>query len=82
MFPLRTPFARKKYLPGVRAWYRDEVFPNELIPEIGALGVLGANIEGYGGAGMNSVSYGLVLQELERGDGTRSGIHLSCSELA
>ena len=66
-------FARKKYLPGVRAWYRDEVFPNELIPEIGALGVLGANLEGYGCAGMDATSYGLIMREIEYVDsGLRS----------
>ena len=49
-------------------------FPTELIPEIGELGVLGANLpEEYGCAGLNNVAYGLIMQELERGDsGIRS----------
>ncbi|MGH8234213.1 MAG: acyl-CoA dehydrogenase family protein [Rhodanobacteraceae bacterium] len=49
-------------------------FPTELIPEVAGLGLLGAAIpEEYGGAGMNAVSYGLICQELERGDsGLRS----------
>jgi len=66
-------FARKAYLPGLRQWYRDEVFPNELIPQIGALGVLGANLEGYGCAGMDATSYGLIMREIEYVDsGLRS----------
>ena len=45
----------------------------ELIPEMGRLGFLGANLEGYGCAGMSNVEYGLIMQELERGDsGLRS----------
>ena len=48
-------------------------FPRELIPEMAALGFLGANIEGYGCAGMSNVEYGLIMQEIERGDsGLRS----------
>jgi len=66
-------FARKAYEPGLRAWYREEVFPNELIPQIGALGVLGANLEGYGCAGMDATSYGLIMREIEYVDsGLRS----------
>ncbi|MEZ4270275.1 MAG: acyl-CoA dehydrogenase family protein [Myxococcota bacterium] len=56
--------------------HRNGQFPRETIPEIGELGLFGANIDGYGCAGMNNVSYGLVLQELERGD---SGVALLCS---
>ncbi len=70
----------------VRAWVDDRVmpiineayigrhFPRELIPEMGELGVLGANMpEEYGCAGLNNVAYGLINQELERGDsGIRS----------
>ena len=55
------------------AYIRRE-FPTQLIPELGELGVLGANLpEEYGCAGLNNVSYGLIMQELERGDsGIRS----------
>ena len=55
------------------AYIRRE-FPTQLIPELGELGVLGANLpEAYGCAGLNNVSYGLIMQELERGDsGIRS----------
>ena len=49
------------------------VFPSELVPEMGRLGFFGANLEGYGCAGMSNVEYGLIMQELERGDsGVRS----------
>jgi len=48
-------------------------FPNELIPVMGEMGLLGASLEGYGCAGLGAVAYGLTMQELERGDsGVRS----------
>src|SRR6185295_1264728 len=48
-------------------------FPAQLVPEMAEMGLLGANLEGYGCAGLNSVAYGLIMQELERGDsGIRS----------
>ena len=66
-------FARERYGPRVAACFREERFPDELIPEIGALGVLGASLDGYGCAGMDPVSYGLVMRELEYVDtGLRS----------
>jgi glutaryl-CoA dehydrogenase len=66
-------FADERALPLVRDCYREARFPNELIPEMASLGFLGANLEGYGCAGMNNVEYGLVMQELERADsGLRS----------
>jgi glutaryl-CoA dehydrogenase len=66
-------FADERILPLIRDCYRDARFPSELIPELGELGFLGANLEGYGCAGMNNVEYGLVMQELERADsGIRS----------
>ncbi len=66
-------FVEDRVIPVVRDAYRDGVFPKHLIPELGSLGFLGANLEGYGCAGMNNVEYGLVMQELERGDsGLRS----------
>ena len=52
---------------------RDGSFPMELVPAMAELGMFGANLEGYGCAGMNNVAYGLLMQELERGDsGLRS----------
>src|SRR5271166_969311 len=66
-------FVEDRVIPVVRDAYRDGVFPKHLIPELGSLGFLGANLHGYGCAGMNNVAYGLVMQELERGDsGLRS----------
>ena len=66
-------FADERILPLIRDCYRDARFPSELIPELGELGFLGANLEGYNCAGMSNVAYGLVMQELERADsGLRS----------
>ena len=66
-------FVEERVVPAIRDCYRDARFPSELVPELGRLGFLGANIEGYGCAGMNNVEYGLIMQELERGDsGVRS----------
>ena len=60
-------FAEERILPLIRDCYRDARFPSELIPEMAELGFLGANLEGYGCAGMSNVEYGLIMQELERG---------------
>ena len=66
-------FVDERVLPLIRDCFRDARFPKELIPEMARLGFLGANLEGYGCAGMSNVEYGLVMQELERGDsGLRS----------
>jgi len=61
-------------MPVIGKAYIDRRFPKELIPELAELGVLGANLpEEYGCAGLNNVAYGLIMQELERGDsGIRS----------
>jgi len=66
-------FADERILPLIRDCYRDARFPAELIPEMAELGFFGANLEGYGCAGMSNVEYGLIMQELERADsGVRS----------
>jgi glutaryl-CoA dehydrogenase len=66
-------FVEDRVIPIIRESFRDGRFPKELIPELGYLGFLGANLEGYGCAGMSNVEYGLIMQELERGDsGLRS----------
>src|SRR5678816_685213 len=67
-------FVNDKVLPIIGKCYVDGRFPKELIPEMASLGVLGANLpEEYGCAGLNNVAYGLIMQELERGDsGVRS----------
>jgi glutaryl-CoA dehydrogenase len=66
-------FAEERVVPLIRDCFREARFPRELIPEMASLGFLGANLEGYGCAGMSNVEYGLVMQELERADsGIRS----------
>jgi glutaryl-CoA dehydrogenase len=66
-------FVDERVIPLIRDCFRDARFPRELIPEMARLGFLGANLEGYGCAGMSNVEYGLIMQELERGDsGLRS----------
>jgi glutaryl-CoA dehydrogenase len=67
-------FVDERVLPIIGKCYVDGRFPKELIPEMASLGVLGANLpEEYGCAGLNNVAYGLIMQELERGDsGIRS----------
>ena len=60
-------------LPVIGRHFREGTFPAQLVPRLGELGVLGANLSGYGCAGVSNVAYGLGLQELERGDsGLRS----------
>jgi glutaryl-CoA dehydrogenase len=67
-------FVSKEFLPRIQEHVRkDGSFPMELVPQMAELGLFGANLEGYGCAGMNNIAYGLVMQELERGDsGLRS----------
>jgi glutaryl-CoA dehydrogenase len=66
-------FVDERILPVIRESFSSATFPKHLIPEMGKLGFFGANLEGYGCAGMSNVEYGLVMQELERGDsGLRS----------
>ena len=64
----------KEFLPRLQEHIRqDGSFPMDLVPQIAELGMFGANLKGYGCAGMNNVAYGLLMQELERGDsGLRS----------
>jgi len=62
-----------EFLPVVTEHHRAGTFPVSLIPKLGDLGVFGATLKGYGCAGLNHVAYGLIMQELERGDsGLRS----------
>jgi glutaryl-CoA dehydrogenase len=69
-----------KVIPLMRECFENHRFPKELIPELAALGLLGSSLEGYGCAGMNGVSYGLICQELERGDsGIRSFVSVQSS---
>jgi glutaryl-CoA dehydrogenase len=66
-------FVEDNIVPIIEECFRIERFPGELVPVMGELGFFGASLEGYGCAGMSNVEYGLVMQELERGDsGLRS----------
>jgi glutaryl-CoA dehydrogenase len=67
-------FVDERIIPVIGDCYIDGRFPKEIIPGLAELGVFGANLpEEYGCAGLNNVSYGLIMQELERGDsGIRS----------
>lgn len=66
-------WVEKRYLPGVSDWFEQGIFPVHLIPEMAGLGLFGLKLKEYGGAGVNSTAYGLVCQEIERGDsGLRS----------
>ncbi len=58
-------FVRQEAAPIIRDHFRAGTFPKELINPIGAMGLLGANLQGYGCPGLNNVAYGLILQELE-----------------
>src|SRR5258708_21166829 len=61
-------FVRERYLPRAAEFFENESFPLDLVSELAELGLLGGFLEGYGCAGMNTVSYGLALEELEDGD--------------
>jgi glutaryl-CoA dehydrogenase len=61
-------FVEDNLIPIIEECFRAERFPRELVPAMGELGFFGANLEGYGCAGMSNVEYGLIMQELERGD--------------
>ncbi|HEV8119890.1 MAG TPA: acyl-CoA dehydrogenase family protein [Candidatus Polarisedimenticolia bacterium] len=66
-------FVSERVLPVIEGHFRAGTFPVDLIPAMADLGMLGANLQGYGCAGLNAVAYGLIMQELERGDsGLRS----------
>jgi glutaryl-CoA dehydrogenase len=66
-------FVEDEVLPHVAKHFRAGTFPRELPKRLGALGALGAHLEGYGCAGLSPVAYGLIMQELERADsGVRS----------
>ncbi|MCB1182848.1 acyl-CoA dehydrogenase family protein [bacterium] len=69
-------FVSDRFMPLVRDHFRAGTFPTELIPELGALGLLGTHVEGPGCPGLSGTIYGLVCAELERGD---SGLRSFCS---
>lgn len=61
-------WVEQRYLPGIADWNERAEFPLELAREIARFGAFGGNIQGYGCAGLTPLQYGLVMQELERGD--------------
>ena len=61
-------FVDEQVLPVIRECFEQHRFPKDLVREIASLGLLGSSIDGYDCAGLNSVCYGLICQELERGD--------------
>jgi len=66
-------FVDREVLPTIERHFAGETFASELVPRMAELGMFGANLKGYGCAGMNNVAYGLIMQELEAGDsGLRS----------
>ncbi|MGH9595042.1 MAG: acyl-CoA dehydrogenase family protein, partial [Bryobacteraceae bacterium] len=73
-------FVEDEVIPVIQKHNREGTFPTNLVPQLGELGFFGANLEGYGCAGMSNVAYGLVMQELERGDsGLRSFVSVQSS---
>ena len=67
-------------IPIIEGHCREGTFPMHLIPQIGEMGLLGMNLEGYGCAGMSNMAYGVACQELERGDsGIRSFVSVQGS---
>src|SRR5919206_50167 len=73
-------FAADRVVPRLETWYEEGFFPKELGPEIGALGLLGMHLSGYGCAGASAVSYGVACRELEAADsGLRSFVSVQGS---
>ncbi len=69
-----------KFMPVIEEHNRAATFPMHLVRELGELGVLGSSLQGYGCADLSPVAYGLILQELERGDsGLRSFVSVQGS---
>ena len=73
-------FVDDRVIPLMREAFEQHTFPGELVGEVAELGLFGSSIDGYDCAGLNSVSYGLICQELERGDsGLRSFVSVQSS---
>ena len=73
-------FVQDKVKPHIADWFARGVSPRELAADLGRLGLLGMHLTGYGCAGLNAVCYGLICQELERGDsGIRSFVSVQSS---
>lgn len=73
-------FVEEKFIPVIEECYMNAEFPSHLIPSLAELGVFGSTLKGYGCAGLNNIAYGLICQELERGDsGIRSFVSVQSS---
>ncbi len=73
-------FVEREFLPVVRQHHRAGTFPTDLVPELGRLGLLGAHVQGPGCPGLSATVYGIICQELERGDsGLRSFVSVQGS---
>lgn len=73
-------FVDDRVIPLMREAFEQHIFPRELIPQVAELGLFGSSIDGYDCAGLNSICYGLICQELERGDsGLRSFVSVQSS---
>jgi glutaryl-CoA dehydrogenase len=70
----------EQVLPQIQHCFEEHRFPHELIPQLASLGLLGSSLSGYECAGLNAICYGLICQELERGDsGIRSFVSVQSS---
>jgi glutaryl-CoA dehydrogenase len=70
----------EQVLPIIQRCFEEHRFPKELIPQLASLGLLGSSLQGYDCAGLNAICYGLICQELERGDsGIRSFVSVQSS---
>lgn len=66
-------FVDESVMPIISEAFENATFPKDIIPQLGEMGLLGASLKGYGCAGVDSITYGLIMQELERADsGIRS----------
>ena len=73
-------FVDEQAIPVMREAFEQHLFPRDLIAQVAELGLLGSSIDGYDCAGLNSICYGLICQELERGDsGLRSFVSVQSS---
>jgi len=73
-------FVADRITPDVGEWFEAGTFPDEMAKEMGALGLFGMHLDGYGCAGMSNVEYGLACTELEAGDsGARSFVSVQGS---
>src|SRR5580692_7482441 len=61
-------FVRDRIRPNIKEWYEKAIFPADIVPEMGRLGLLGTHLSGYGAPGRSAVEYGLSALELEAGD--------------